>query len=159
MQEIYKDGTTQEVFFDAVSAEPELGAFQGSTNEQALSGATVALREYKKPTVLVSDPIITWDNTLKKWKLSIPSSYITQYGHVLITIRHPSMLMVTIDCNTVDADRFNRLRKCELLLASNVTGLINGAGSPVTFTSEDGSRFVYTVDENGNRTISSVTLV
>lgn len=159
MQEIYKDGTTQEVFFDAVSAEPELGAFQGSTNEQALSGATVALREYKKPTVLVSDPIITWDNTLKKWKLSIPSSYITQYGHVLITIRHPSMLMVTIDCNTVDADRFNRLRKCELLLASNVTGLLNGAGSPVTFTSEDGSRFVYTVDENGNRTISSVTLV
>lgn len=159
MQEIYKDGTTQEVFFDAVSAEPELGAFQGSTNEQALSGATVALREYKKPTVLVSDPIITWDNTLKKWKLSIPSSYITQYGHVLITIRHPSMLMVTIDCNTVDADRFNRVRKCELLLASNVTGLLNGAGSPVTFTSEDGSRFVYTVDENGNRTISSVTLV
>lgn len=159
MQEIHKDGTTQEVFFDAVSAEPELGAFQGSTNEQPLSGATVALREYKNPTVLVSDPIITWDNTLKKWKLSIPSSYITQYGHVLITIRHPSMLMVTIDCNTVDADRFNRVRKCELLLASNVTGLLNGAGSPVTFTSEDGSKFVYTVDENGNRTISSVTLV
>ena len=26
MQEIYKDGTTQEVFFDAVSADPELGA-------------------------------------------------------------------------------------------------------------------------------------
>lgn len=159
MQEIYKDGTTQEVFFDAVSADPELGAFQGSTNEQPLSGATVALREYKKPTVVVSDPIITWDNTLKKWKLSIPSSYITQYGHVLITIRHPSMLMVTIDCNTVDSDMFNRVRKCELLLASNVTGLLNGAGSPVTFTSEDGSRFVYTVDENGNRTISSVTLV
>jgi hypothetical protein len=159
MQEIYKDGTTQEVFFDAVSADPELGAFQGSTHEQALTGATVALREYKKPTVLVSNPIITWDNTLKKWKLSIPSSYITQYGHVLITIRHPSMLMVTIDCNTVDSDMFNRVRKCELILASNVTGLINGAGSPVTFTSEDGSRFVYTVDENGNRTISSVTLV
>ena len=159
MQEIYKDGTTQEVFFDAVSADPELGAFQGSTNEQPLTGATVALREYKKPTVLVSNPIITWDNTLKKWKLSIPSSYITQYGHVLITIRHPSMLMVTIDCNTVDSDMFNRVRKCELILASNVTGLINGAGSPVTFTSEDGSRFVYTVDENGNRTISSVTLV
>ncbi len=159
MQEIYKDGTTQEVFFDAVCAEPELGAFQGSTNEQPLSGATVALREYKKPTVLVPDPIITWDNTLKKWKLSIPSSYITQYGHVLITIRHPSMLMVTIDCNTVDADRFNRLRKCEIMLVSNVTGLINGAGSPVTFTADDGSRIIYTVDENGNRTISSVTLV
>lgn len=159
MQEIYKDGTTQEVFFDAVCAEPELGAFMGSTNEQPLTGATVALREYKKPTVLVSNPTITWDNTLKKWKLSIPSSYITQYGHVLITIRHPSMLMVTIDCNTVDADRFNRLRKCEIMLVSNVTGLINGAGSPVTFTSEDGSRIIYTVDENGNRTISSVTLV
>lgn len=159
MQEIYKDGTTQEVFFDAVSADPELGAFQGSTNEQPLTGATVALREYKKPTVLVSNPIITWENTLKKWKLSIPSSYITQYGHVLITIQHSSMLMVTIDCNTVDSDMFNRVRKCELLLASNVTGLINGAGSPVTFTSEDGSRIIYTVDENGNRTISSVTLV
>lgn len=159
MQEIYKDGTTQEVFFDAVSADPELGAFRGSTNEQALTGATVALREYKKPTVVVSNPIITWENTLKKWKLNIPSSYITQYGHVLITIQHSSMLMVTIDCNTVDSDMFNRVRKCELLLASNVTGLLNGAGSPVTFTSEDGSRFVYTVDENGNRTISSVTLV
>lgn len=159
MQEIFKDRTTQEVFFDAVSADPELGAFQGSTNEQALTGATVALREYKKPTVVVSNPIITWENTLKKWKLSIPSSYITQYGHVLITIQHSSMMMVTIDCNTVDSDMFNRVRKCELLLASNVTGLINGAGSPVTFTSEDGSRFVYTVDENGNRTISSVTLV
>lgn len=159
MQEIYKDRTTQEVFFDAVNADPELGAFQGSTNEQALTGATVALREYKKPTVVVSNPIITWENTLKKWKLSIPSSYITQYGHVLITIQHSSMMMVTIDCNTVDSDMFNRVRKCELILASNVTGLINGAGSPVTFTSEDGSRFVYTVDENGNRTISSVTLV
>lgn len=159
MQEIYKDGTTQEVFFDAVSADPELGAFRGSTNEQALTGATVAIREYKKPTVAVSNPIIAWENTLKKWKLNIPSSYITQYGHVLITIQHSSMLMVTIDCNTVDSDMFNRVRKCELLLASNVTGLINGAGSPVTFTSEDGSRFVYTVDENGNRTISSVTLV
>jgi len=159
MQEIYKDGTTQEVFFYAVSADPELGAFQGSTNEQPLTGATVALREYKKPTVLVSNPIITWDNTLKKWKLSIPSSYITQYGHVLITIRHPSMLMVTIDCNTVDADYYNRMRKCEIMLVSNVTGLLNGAGSPVTFTSEDGSRIIYTVDANGNRTISSVTLV
>jgi hypothetical protein len=159
MQEIYKDGTTQEVFFDAVSADPELGAFQGSTNEQPLTGATVALREYKKPTVVVSNPIITWENTLKKWKLNIPSSYITQYGHVLITIQHSSMLMVTIDCNTVDSDMFNRVRKCELLLASNVTGLLNGAGSPVVFTAADGSRFVYTVDENGNRTISSVTLV
>lgn len=115
MQEIYKDGTTQEVFFDAVSADPELGAFQGSTNEQALTGATVALREYKKPTVVVSNPIITWENTLKKWKLSIPSSYITQYGHVLITIQHSSMMMVTIDCNTVDSDMFNRVRNVWIL--------------------------------------------
>lgn len=159
MQEIFKDGTTQEVFFDAVSSTPENGAFVGSVNEQVLSGATVAVREYKKPTVSMTSPVIAWDNTLKKWKLNIPAAYVTQYGHVLITIQHSSMLMVTIDCNTVDADYYNRMRKCEIMLVSNVTGLLNGAGSPVTFTSEDGSRIIYTVDANGNRTISSTTLV
>mgnify|MGYP000897562508 CR=1 FL=1 len=85
MQEIYKDGTTQEVFFDAVSSDPELGAFVGSANGQALSGATVAAREYKKPTVSMTSPVIAWDNTLKKWKLNIPAAYVTQYGHV----QHP----------------------------------------------------------------------
>ena len=52
-------------FFDAVSSTPENGAFVGSVNEQVLSGATVAVREYKKPTVSMTSPVIAWDNTLK----------------------------------------------------------------------------------------------
>lgn len=159
MQEIFKDRTTQEVFFDAVNADPELGAYVGSANGQVLTGATVAIREYKKPTVLISNPVVTWENTLKLWKLDIPSSYITQFGYVIITVQHSLMLRVTIECKTVDADYFNHIRKCELMLVSDVTGLINCAGSPVTFTAADGSKIVYTVDTNGNRTISSVSLV
>lgn len=159
MQEIYKDGTIQEVFFDAVSATPEAGAFVGSVHGQVLSGATAAMREYKKPTVSITSPVVTWENTLKKWKLEIPIANVTQFGYSIITVQHASMLMVTIDCKAVDQYSAIRLKKCEVLLASNVTGLVNGVGSPVTFVAADGSRIVYTVDANGNRTISTVELV
>jgi hypothetical protein len=50
------------------------------------------------------------------------------------------------------------LRILEIMLNGTVTGLSSGEGSPVTFTLGSSS-VVFTVDDDGNRTLSSVTLV
>jgi hypothetical protein len=50
------------------------------------------------------------------------------------------------------------LRIIEIILDGTITGLTSGSGSPVTITGADGSTVSFTIDENGNRAISSVNL-
>lgn len=95
MQEIKNDGTDQEVHFNITILET-FAEFVGAEEGEVLTGATVAIREYKKATVTISSPVITWDSILQKWKLTIPASNITQYGSGIITIQRTDLVTATI---------------------------------------------------------------
>lgn len=63
------------------------------------------------------------------------------------------------DISVSDITSSNLMRTIQILLTGSVTGLTDGYGSPVTFTGTDGSTVVFTVDVNGNRTLSAINLV
>lgn len=98
-QLIKKDGTDQELYFNIAYADLS-GECIGSTNGEALESTTVAIREYKRATITISSPAITWDLTLKKWRLVVPSGNLTQDGYGIITIQRADLLPATIEYTT-----------------------------------------------------------
>jgi len=107
MQEIYKDSTDQEVYFDAVDVSGEFAVrLVGSSDGELMTGATVAVKEYKVATASISSPVISWVQALGKWKLVVPVANITQYGYGLIFITKAGIAPVTIEFKTVHNDAY-----------------------------------------------------
>jgi len=107
MQEIYKDSTDQEVYFDAVDVSGEFAVrLVGSSDGELMTGATVAVKEYKVATASISSPVISWVQALGKWKLVVPVANITQYGYGLIFITKAGIAPVTIEFKTVHDDAY-----------------------------------------------------
>ena len=107
MQEIYKDSTDQEVYFDAVDVSGEFAVrLVGSSDGELMEGATVAVKEYKVTTASISSPVISWVQALGKWKLVVPVANITQYGYGLIFITKAGIAPVTIEFKTVHDDAY-----------------------------------------------------
>jgi len=111
MQEIYNDATDQEVFFDCVEIvtvgeTTTASPLYGSTDGELMTGAVVALKEYKKTTASISSPVISWVQALNKWKLIVPPANVTQYGYGLITVTKADLVPVTIEFKTVHEDTY-----------------------------------------------------
>jgi len=107
MQEIYNDSTDQEVYFDAVDVSGEFAIrLVGSSDGELMTGATVAVKEYKVATASISSPVISWVQALGKWKLVVPVANITQYGYGLIFITKAGIAPVTIEFKTVHDDAY-----------------------------------------------------
>lgn len=107
MQEIYNDSTDQEVYFDAVDVSGEFAVrLVGSSDGELMTGATVAVKEYKVTTASISSPVISWVQALGKWKLVVPVANITQYGYGLIFITKSGIAPVTIEFKTVHDDAY-----------------------------------------------------
>jgi len=107
MQEIYNDSTDQEVYFDAVDVSGEFAVrLVGSSDGELMTGATVAVKEYKVATASISSPVISWVQALGKWKLVVPVANVTQYGYGLIFITKDGIAPVTIEFKTVHDDAY-----------------------------------------------------
>lgn len=129
MQEIYNDGTDQEVYFDAVDISSGEQAIRlvGSTDGELMTGAAVAFKEYKVATAAISSSVISWVQALGKWKLIIPYGNITQYGYGLIFITKTGLAPVTIELKTVHEDSYFAGSGAITSLSTQISGVSDTA--------------------------------
>ena len=96
MQKIYFDGTDQYVYFQA-SKDDYSGEFTGTNDGDALPGAAITIKEYKKAAASITSPEVLWNATLGYWFALIPAAYITQFGGVVFAVSGTGMFSAAIE--------------------------------------------------------------
>jgi len=163
MPKIFKDNTDQYLLFSAPKSDYS-GMFFGTTNGESLSGAVVTISEYKKTDVEIPSPSVTWNDVIGRWKLIIPSAYITQYGPCEINITGLAIAPLSIEIDTVSSvdymenvleSQFTRAQ-IDRMVASVLLGSELRSTGTSTFKGLNGStsRVVATVNASG-RTVTT----
>jgi hypothetical protein len=175
MSIIYEDGTDQYVVFRATAT--DYTAFTGENDGDVLPSAIVVFSEYKQDHVSIESPTVTWDATVGAWKAVIPAANITQIGTAWLTISATDMVPVSIELTVSSTTGYPTVTEIsdgvlaanyrtgrtitdlykliEIMVLGTVSGLANGTGTNITFTSADGSYVTFAVDGNGNRIFST----
>lgn len=117
----------------------------------------VYVKHYKQTEEVATGATAVWNSNMGQYLVTIPAVYVPASGTFDICVKGSDIsdVLIRLQVNTGD----DILRTLNIMLTGSVTGLTSGSGSPVTFTGSDGSTVIFTVDANGNRTLSSITLV
>lgn len=126
-------------------------------DEDTIQDLVVYVKKYKQTEEIATGATALWNSNMGQYLITIPAAYVPVSGIFDVCVKGSDIsdVLIRLQVNTGD----DILRTLNIMLTGSVTGLTSGEGSPVTFTGSDGSTVVFTVDANGNRTLSAITLV
>lgn len=138
----------------------------------ALTTPVVYIKQYKESAVQATGATAVYDPTMGQFLISVPPAYIPASGTIDGVLKAAGIwdVVFRLQVNTADTALaaikaktdtvdWTQIEKMLIMAIGNDSGLVNGVGSTITFTSSGIGTAVFTVDANGNRTLSSLTLV
>jgi len=161
--------------FAGESAEILVEAFSDDGSGErvtALTDPVVYVKQYNESAVKATGATAVYDSTMGQFLITIPSTFIPSSGTVDGVLKAVGIwdVVFRLQVNTADAAitaikaktdtiDWTQIKKMLIMAIGSDSGLTNGTGSTITFTSSGIGTAVFSIDADGNRTLSSLTLV